>query len=142
MISYRAEIEIHKPLEEVIRLFSDRDQLSAWQPGLLSSELLESDPIPTYKLIFQFGRRTMTMTERILRNELPQHFDVHYKMKGVHNHMQNSFMASGSKSTHWVCESEFKFKGLMKIISLFMKDNFQKQSDIIMSNFKRYAESR
>ena len=140
MIAYKLEIVINKPLDEVIRTFANRDKIALWQPGLLSSELVESQPYPTYKLLFQFGRRKMEMTETILRNELPLHFDGTYKMKGVFNTVRNRFEKNGPLSTRWVSETEFKFTGLMKIIAFFMKDDFRKQSEIIMSNFKKYAE--
>lgn len=140
MLTYRQEIVINKPIDQVIRTFVDRDKIALWQPGLLSSELVESHPYPKYKLLFQFGRRKMEMTETILRNELPHHFDGTYKMKGVFNTVRNSFEKEDSSSTRWVSEVEFRFTGLMKIIAFFMKEDFRKQSEIIMSNFKRYVE--
>lgn len=140
MLTYRHEIVINKPLDEVIRVFSNRETIALWQPGLLSSELLKSQPYPTYKLLFQFGRRKMEMTETILRNELPAHFDGTYKMKGVFNTIRNSFEKEGPSSTRWVSDVEFRFSGLMKIIAFFMKDDFKKQSEIIMSNFKKFVE--
>ena len=140
MISYRLEIMIHKPLDEVIHTFSNREKIAKWQPGLLSSELLESHPYPKYKLLYQFGRRKMEMTETITRNELPMHFDGTYRMKGVFNSVRNSFEKTGPSSTRWVSEVEFRFTGLMKVIAWFMKDDFKKQSTMIMSNFKKYVE--
>ncbi len=140
MLTYRQEIVINKPLDEVIRVFSNRDKIALWQPGLLSSELVESHPYPKYKLLFQFGRRKMEMTETILRDELPLHFDGTYKMKGVFNSVRNSFEKVSPSSTRWVSDVEFRFSGLMRIIAFFMKDDFKKQSEIIMSNFKRFVE--
>lgn len=140
MLTYRLEIVIHKPLDEVIRVFANRETIALWQPGLLSSEKLENQPYPTYKLLFQFGRRKMEMTETILRNELPAHFDGTYKMKGVLNTIRNSFEKDTPTSTRWISDVEFRFTGLMKIIAYFMKDDFKKQSEIIMSNFKKYVE--
>jgi len=140
MLTYRHEIVIHKPMDEVIRVFRNRETIALWQPGLLSSELMESHPYPKYKLLFQFGRRKMEMTETILRDELPAHFDGTYKMKGVLNTIRSSFENVEPSSTRWVSEVEFKFTGLMKIIAYFMKDDFKKQSEIIMSNFKKFVE--
>jgi uncharacterized membrane protein len=141
MIRYRLEIEIHKPIEQVTSLFINRDHLPKWQPGLLSSEQVESYPYPRYKLRFDFGRRKMEMTETIIRNELPHHFEGTYVMKGIHNHIHNSFEPSGPGATRWIYDTEFRFKGLMKIVALFMKDGLRKQSEMIMANFKRFAEN-
>ncbi len=142
MFRYRLETEINKPVEVVIRLFADRSHIPKWQPGLLSSELIESSPHPKYKLVFQFGRRKMTMTETILRDELPRHFEGTYSMKGVYNRIHNSFTTTKSGTTMWTCDNEFRFKWLMSLVGIFMKDDFVRQSKIIMSNFKRFAEQR
>ena len=141
MLRYRHETVIKKPLDDVMRLFVNRDLIAKWQPGLISSETIETSPLPKYKLEFQFGRRKMIMTETILRNELPQHFEGTYVMKGVYNYIHNSFETVDNGSTRWICDSEFRFKGLMSIIARFMKGDFEKQSSIIMSNFKKFAEA-
>lgn len=140
MLTYRLEIVIDKPLDEVITAFRNREIIPLWQPGLLSSELIESHPHPTYKLMFQFGRRKMQMTETIIRDALPAHFDGTYKMKGVFNTIRNSFSKEGHSSTRWVSEVEFRFSGLMKVIAFFMKDDFRKQSMMLMANFKKFVE--
>lgn len=140
MVRFHLETEINKPLEEVTRLFSNRDLLPKWQPGLLSSEQIESYPYPKYKLLLSFGRRKMEMMETIIRNELPGHFEGTYEMKGVFNRNINKFESSGSQKTRWTCESEFRFTGLMKLIAFFMRDGFREQSRVIMGNFKRFAE--
>jgi len=142
MLRFHLETEIQKPLNQVIMLFNDRNLLARWQPGLLSSEQVESFPHPKYILRFNFGRRKMEMTETILRNELPAHFEGTYEMKGVVNHIHNSFEAKSPGVTKWTCMTEFRFSGLMKIISIFMKDGFRQQSQVIMRNFKRFAESK
>ena len=141
MLRFQLETEIHKPLDHVIKLFTNRALLHKWQPGLLSSEQMESYPYPRYKLKFNFGRRKMEMTETILRNELPAHFEGTYEMKGVFNRINNSFEAKGPGTTKWTCITEFRFSGLMKIISIFMKDGFRQQSTVIMNNFKNFAEN-
>jgi len=141
MLTYRLETEINKPIDEVIRVFRNRDKMAQWQPGLISSELLESEPHPKYKLLMQIGRRKLVMTETILRDELPLHFEGTYEMRGVYNRIQNSFEATGGASTRWISVVEFRFKGMMMVIAFFMKDGFRKQSEIIMSNFKRFVEA-
>lgn len=140
MLRFQLETEIHQPLDKVIKLFTDRKLLHKWQPGLLSSEQVETFPYPKYKLKFNFGRRKMEMTETIKRNDLPAHFEGTYEMKGVVNHIQNSFEAKSPRITKWTCITEFRFSGLMKIISIFMKDGFRQQSEVIMRNFKKFAE--
>jgi len=140
-LKYRFEIEINSPLDDVIELFRDRDHLSKWQRGLLSSEPLPlSDGQLKYELTYQMGRRKMRMTETIVRDELPEHYDVIYKMKGVYHSVNNSFYSSGPNSTKWISEVEFRFSGLMKLIAGFMKSGFEQQSLALMHSFKTFAE--
>ena len=133
---------IHKPVGYVVDLYIDRNQLSKWQRGLLSSEPIpEKEGYKKYKLTFQLGKRKMFITETILRQDLPQYYDVQYKMKGAQHVVKNSFVAENSSSTKWIYDVEFTFKGLMNLIARFMKSDFDKQSRILMDNFKGFAES-
>lgn len=142
MLRYHLQTEIHKPLDTVTRLFTNREVRSQWQPGLISSEQVETYPHPKYTLKYAFGRRKIIMTEMILRNELPTRYEESYEMKGVINRISNTFESKDAATTLWTYTSEFHFSGLMKIISLFMKDGFRQQSVVIMRNFKKYAESK
>jgi len=139
--NFHVETEIERPLEAVIRLFANREHLPKWQPGLTSSEFMESKPYLKYRLRFQLGRRKMSMMETITRNELPEHFDGYYEMKGMKMEIQNSFTSVGLNRTRWTSDVEYRFKGLMALIAPFMKENFRKQSVILMKNFKGFAES-
>lgn len=141
MITFRQEKEIIKPLDMVIRVFSDRDQMIRWQPGLVSVEPMEGAGPRTFKLTFQLGRRRMPMTETIESDQLPAQYIVTYDMKGVFNRVKHSFVATETGTTLWRCDHEFRFKGLMKLVVVFIRGDFEKQSDIIMRNFKGYVES-
>jgi len=94
----------------------------------------------TYQLTFQLGRRKMKMTETIIRDTLPAHYDVLYKMKGVKHSVQNSFFAHGNDKTKWISEVEYRFTGLMNLIARFMKSGFEQQSRALMYSFKTLAE--
>jgi hypothetical protein len=140
--NFHLETEIDRPIDAVIHLFSNRDYLPKWQPGLISSEFMESKPYLKYRLRFELGRRKMSMMETITRNELPDHFDGYYEMKGMRSNVKNSFHSAGLNRTRWTSDVEYQFKGLMALIAPFMKENFRKQSTILMKNFKGFAESR
>ena len=141
-LKHKLEIEINRPLDQVIKLFRNRENLPKWQHGLLSDEPMPlRDGQRTYQLTFQLGRRKMKMIETIIRDALPAHYDVLYKMKGVKHSVQNSFFAQGNDKTKWISEVEYRFTGLMNLISRFMKSGFEKQSRALMYSFKRFAES-
>ena len=140
--NFHLETEIQRPLEAVIKLFANREHLPKWQPGLLSSEFMESKPYLKYRLRFQLGRRKLAIMETITRNELPEHFDGYYELKGMRQEVHNSFTSSGLNRTRWTCETVYHFKGIMALIAPFMKQNFRKQSLVLMNNFKGFAESQ
>ena len=139
-LQYTQQIEIDRPLDKVIKVFVNRDLLPQWQPGLISSEQIAHGRQPGYKLLYQFGKRKMVMTETILRNELPPHYDASYKMKSLYNEVHHTFESIDTFRTRWTCHTTFHFKGLMNLIVPFMKHNFQQQSWIMMKNFKGFCE--
>ena len=141
MIKFTLDIRIEKPLNTTIRLFNDRDLLSKWQPGLLSSEAVPNKGgLKKYKLIYQIGRRKLPMIESRLKMDLPEQSEVEYTLKGITNTVKNTFSSPGPESTRWISEYEFRFKGLMKLIGPFMRSGLEQQSKTIMKNFKRFAE--
>ena len=139
-MQYRLETEINKPLQEVVRLFTDRSQYAKWQPGLVSMDPVPNTPHPTYQLLMQFGRRKMKMKEEILESKLPGSYKVRYQTKGVENNVHIVFEALSPAVTRYISQEEFRFKGLMNLVARYMQEGFKKQSAIIMNNFKRYAE--
>jgi len=140
-LSHSFEIAINAPLKMVTELYSNHDLLPKWQGGLVRVETLPSkNGLPSYSLTYQTGRRKFKITETIIRNELPRHYDVQYKLKGLTQIMKNSFSATDVNSTKWNSEVEFQFRGLMSLIARFMKTGFEQQTLGVMQSFKRFAE--
>ena len=140
MLKFHFETEIRKPVDEVISLYSNRELMSRWQPGLLHDEAsIAKDGTSYHKLTYKTGRRNLVMRETILRQRGP-HYDMHYELKGIRNTVHNTFKPNGPDRTIWTSDVTFRFKGLMKLIGRFMKSGLEKQSMIIMKNFKAFAE--
>jgi hypothetical protein len=124
-LNHDFEIEINAPVKVVTALYSNHDLLSKWQGGLVRVETLPiKNGVPSYILTYHTGRRKFKITETIVRNELPMHYDVHYKLKGVTQIMNNSFSPIGKDVTKWNTAVEFRFRGLMSLIARFMKAGF------------------
>ncbi len=141
-LTYRYEIEIKRPLDEVVRLFSNRDLLLKWQRGLLYIEpLVTSDGKKQYLLMYKLGRRKMKMTETILKDALPENYDVNFKVKGAQHTAYNSFSATDRNTTKWTSEVEFSFSGLMNLLARFMISGFEQQTLMYMKSFKGFAEN-
>jgi hypothetical protein len=140
MQKFRLRQEIHKPVEQVYRLFTDREKMILWQPGLLENEALQNkDGVKRYKLVYRIGNRSMVMTETILKDVFPG-YDVEYRLKGIVNTVNNVFTANGPDKTIWISDNEFRFRWLMKLVGVFMKKGLENQAKIIMKNFKNFAE--
>ncbi|MBK9984386.1 MAG: SRPBCC family protein [Saprospiraceae bacterium] len=141
-LNYRYEIEIKRPLDEVVRLFSNRDLLTKWQRGLLLIETLKTtDGKKQYMLMYKLGRRKMKMTETILKDALPEQYDVNFKVKGAQHTACNSFTSTDHNTTKWTSDVEFSFSGLMNLLARFMKAGFEQQTLMYMKSFKSFAEN-
>ena len=141
MISFSLITEIQAPLEFVTRLFEDRSQLPHWQHGFISDEKIKDGKEGMqYKLVYRAGNRNITLTETIIRSELPAHYDVVLRMKGMKNIVQNSFSANGTNTTLWEVQHTFRFRWLMMLIGPGMKKGLEKQSEMLMQHFKAFAE--
>ncbi|MEM7512913.1 MAG: SRPBCC family protein [Bacteroidota bacterium] len=142
-MKYTCEIDLALPISKVIELFDNPDNMSKWQPGLISFEHLSGEPGQPgakSKLLYDMNGREMEMIETIDERNLPSHFSGTYTTKGVTNHMRNEFISTGSTKTKWKSHNIFKFSGFMAIMSLFMKGAFSKQTQKYMVQFKAFAE--
>ncbi len=143
-MKYESELVIDLPRDTVIGLFDNPDNLPKWQEGLRSFEHIsgeEGELGAKSRIIYDIDGREQELTETIVSRSLPDEFSATYKAKGVWNYIENHFYEEASDKTRWVLDSEFKFSGLWKIMSLFMRGSFPKQTRKFMVNFKEFAES-
>ena len=144
-MKYTNEIEINLPIDRVITLFDNPDNMKHWQPGLQSFEHISGTPGQVgakSRLRYKMGNREIEMIETILKRDLPHSFDGTYEAKGVYNVISNKFIPLGPNKTKWVTETEFKFSGFMKLMGWLMPGAFKKQSQQYLDKFKAFAESQ
>lgn len=142
-MKYTTEITINLPRERVIELFDNPDNMKHWQPGFISFEHISGEagkPGAKSRLKYQMGKQEIEMIETIMARNLPEEFHGIYEMKGGVNILKNYFIPVSDTQTKWVSESEFKFSGLMSVMSFFMKGAFKKQSMKYLEQFKAFAE--
>ena len=116
---YTVETEIDLPRERVIGLFDNTENLKRWQRGLQVFEPLEGEPGQPgarSRMVFQMGKRKLEIVETITERDLPDAFAGTYDTKGVHNVVNNRFVAVTPEKTRWISENEFRFSGFMKIV--------------------------
>lgn len=143
-MKYSCEIEINKPISEVISLFDNPDNLYKWMEGLQSFEHISGtagQPGAKSKLKFKMGKRDVEMIETVITRNLPDEFTGSYEVKGVHNIVKNRFQKVDDNKTRYITEQEFQFKGIMKFIAFLMPGAFKKQSMKYLTAFKNFAES-
>ncbi|MGX7667406.1 SRPBCC family protein [Flavobacterium pedocola] len=146
-MKYNCEVEINQPVNRVIELFDNADNLTKWMEGLESFEPLSGTPgQPGAKslLKFKMGKRRMEMTETVTVRNLPEEFSGTYEMDGVTNNIKNSFIAVSDTKTLYRTENEFIIKNnfVMKMFALLMPGLFKKQSMKYLESFKKFAESQ
>lgn len=142
-MKYRTEIVIDLPRERVVELMDNSENLMKWQKGLQSFEHLSGEPGQvgaTSRMVFDEGGRRIEMIETIQQRDFPDAFVATYEAKGVWNQEHLRFYEENG-ATRWVADHEFRFSGIMRLLSLVMGRTFRKQSQQFMDDFKRFAEA-
>lgn len=140
---YTTEILINLPRSRVIELFDSSENLSRWQPGLLSLTHLEGTPGAVgarSELVYEGRKGDLVMTETIRKKQLPEQFHMSYKSRGVYNEVENWFTEKEPGLTLWRTENYFRFGGVMMLMVPFMKKAFIHNTMLNMDRFKIFAE--
>lgn len=144
-MKYTNEVIIKKPIDEVIELFDNVENMYQWQPELQSFETfegIEGKEGAKSRLKYKMGSRDVEMIETILVKNLPKEFSGTYEAKGVFNEIKNSFIKIDDNTTKWVSENVFHFSGFMKLMAFFMPGAFKKQSQKYLDLFKEFVEKQ
>lgn len=143
-MKYTVSITINKPINEVVALFDNADNMKHWMEGLISFEHLSGtpgQPGAKSRLVFQMGKRRIEMIETVTVRNLPKEFTGTYEAQGVFNIVGNRFESLPDGATKYYSDQEFQFKGFMKLIAWLMPGAFKKQSMKYLEAFKRFAEN-
>jgi len=144
-MKFKLVLTINKPRTDVWQCFDNPENMKQWQPSLKSIELVSGtmgQPGVVSKLTYEENERKFSLTERLTRREEPDHYDVSYENEFTDNAVKNTFIEQSDNETLWVLEAEFIFKTLaMKILSPFVKKNFEARTQKEMERFKELAES-
>ncbi len=143
-MKYSVELDINLPVEKVISLFDNTENMYKWMEGLQSFEALEGTPGEVgakSRMVFLEGKREIEMVETITVKNLPDEFTATYEAKGLYNIVENHFVAKGEHQTQYITVQDFQFTGFMKLMAVFMPGAFKKQSMKHMEAFKIFAEN-
>jgi hypothetical protein len=73
-MNYTCSVEIDLPVEKIVRLFDNDENLKEWQGGFISIEQISGIPGESgakSRIIFQTGKHRMELMETILVKNLP-----------------------------------------------------------------------
>ncbi|MEJ1223851.1 SRPBCC family protein [Sediminicola sp. 1XM1-17] len=142
-MKYNVSIDIDKPIDRVIELFDNPENLKEWMEGLQHFEHLSGTPGQVgarSKLIYKMGKKDVEMIETITVRKLPKEFSGTYEADGVFNIVKNKFEKISDTKTRYISEQEFEFKGMMKFVAFLMPWAFKKQSMKYLKAFKQFVE--
>jgi hypothetical protein len=153
-MKYTVSIEIARPLEEVAQLLADPVHMPKWLRGLVLHEPLSGmhGQVGTRsRVVMQMGQQRFEATETITRREpadlrgIPKgsvvYFEREIVAEGMWNAARERLTETGSDTTLWVSENEYRFSGLlMRLVGLLMPGSFRTQSQQHMQDFKAFAE--
>lgn len=142
-MKYQCEIIIDVPIEKLVKLYENPDNLTTWMDGLKSIQPIsevQGQKGSTCMMEFQMGKRNIKMKETILDNNMPSIFEAKYETKGVFNIVSNSLKKVNDNRTRYISHNFFKFSGAMRLISWMMGSAFKKQTLQYMNDFKAFAE--
>lgn len=143
-MTYNVEVTIDLPRSEVIKKFDSTENMKHWQEGLIASEHLSGTPGEVgakMKLVYKMGKREMTLTETITKQNFPSEFHSTYDTIGMHNNQKNYFEDIDGKQTKWISKCEFLPTNFtMRVMIALMPRAFKKQSKKYMVDFKNFAE--
>jgi len=145
-MKFSCTVHINAPIDKVIRLFDNPDNLKEWQDGFQGMEHLSGTPgVPgaKSKITYLMGKRKIELIETVLVSDLPREFTGLYEAKQMVNTMKNNFSAVSKTETRYSAEVEYtEFRGLMpKLMALLFPGMFKKQVEKWMNQFKVFAES-
>jgi uncharacterized membrane protein len=143
-MKFRLETIINKPRAEVWQAFENIENMSKWQPSLISRELTDGtqgQPGAIATLTYKEGEREFTLIEKVTHRDDLNELDGVYENEFADNLIKNKFIEHGKDQTLWVIENEFKFKTLlMKVMGNVLKKNYIKRTERDMQRFKEMAE--
>lgn len=146
-MKFKSSIVIKKPQAIVAELFADPDNLGEYQDGFVRKELISGQAGKKgaiSKMYYKVGNNDMELTETVIADKLPDHFEAFYHHKHMDNTMKCRFVPIDEENTRY--ESEFDYVRISWIVPKLMfflfPGMFRKQGEKWMRQFKEFAEKQ
>lgn len=144
-MKYENTIEIDLPLDKVIELFDNQDNMYHWMDGLEGHEHLSGtpgEPGAEMLLHFKMGKSSFSMKETITEKNLPHVFAGKYETKFATNHVSNSFEEAEGRTIMTSVTEVTAHSFIVRLMTWLLPASFRKQSQVYLENFKKFAENQ
>jgi len=143
-LKFRSEVEIEKPIEELIVLIQNPEVTLKWLEGLRSVKHVSGElrqPGAISKVVFDSPAGRLLITETVVSNDLPQEYIMRYDGQGYVSYSNYSFEKVSKGSTRFILQQDVELKGALRLVEGLMKKTMEKQLNKSAESFKRYAEN-
>lgn len=143
-MKHKAEIVIDADLATVWKMFDNTDNLKKWQPTLKSfthKAGTPGQPDAVSELVYDENGREVVMTETITARAEPYFLGGTYESDWANVVIVNHFAETADGQTLWTMNTKYGFKGIMKIMALFMRNSICERSETDMNRFKLMVET-
>ncbi len=141
-MKYEANIQASRDF--VWAIFDNPDMLSKWQPTLESFTHQAGEPGrpgAVSELIYDENGKKVVMTETVTERRQPQFLARTYDNAWAMTLIVNHFEEIDDKTTHFVSYTNMKFKGIMKIMALFVARSIRTRTEADLNRFKLLVET-
>lgn len=144
-MKFRSEVEIAKPINELVVLIQNPDNTLQWLEGLHSVEHISGEfrqPGAISKVVLDSPAGRLHITETIISNELPDEYIMMYEGKGYVSYSNYCFEELSDFSTRFIMLQHVELKGALKLANGLLKGTMNRQLDKSAESFKRFAENQ
>ena len=144
-MKFKAEVEIEKPMDELIVLIQNPENTLKWLDGLrsvkhISGEERQAGAIS--KVVFDSPAGRLHITETVVSNELPDEYIMRYEGPGYTSYSNYTFQKLSDGSTRFTMQQQVELKGALKLAAGLVKGKMSRQLAHSAESFRRFAESQ
>ena len=140
----KVEAEIRASRDFVWAVFENPDNLTRWQPTLDSFTHQTGEvgqPGATSELVYNENGKKITMIETVTERQKPQFMAGIYDSARATSLIVIHLEEIDDNTTRFVSYTNMKFKGMMKIMSVFVAKSIRDRAEADLNRFKLLVET-
>jgi len=138
------ETKIRASRDLVWAMFDNSENLPRWQPTLKSFTHLVGEPGQpgaVSELIYDENGKKVTMTEMVTERRKPHFMAGTYDNDWATSLIVNHFEEIDENTTRFISYTNMSFKGIMKVMSLFVAKSIRARIKADLGRFKLLVET-